>query len=172
MKACRCGLKVVFRNASTLATKLREAKDDYHLQAMQMSLARVDLLLLDELSYAKFGQEESELLFKIIADRSERVSTLVTTNLSFSQWTEMFANAALTAALVDWLTFHSHILDMNGASYWLDSACKKRGKSGSVVACFFIDIHIILIIARIRHFYKPKKAIGNITSNRSILYLG
>lgn len=134
MKACRYGLKVVFRNASTLATELREAKDDYHLQAMQKSLARVDLLLLDELSYAKFGQEESELLFKIIADRSERVSTMITTNLSFSQWTEMFANVTLTAALVDRLTFHSHILDMNGASYRLDSACKKRGNPSSVVA--------------------------------------
>ena len=79
-----------------------------------MSFVRVDLLLLDEFSYAKFGQEESELLFKIIADHSEKVSTMITTNLCFSQWTKMLANVTLTVALIDRLTFHSHILNING----------------------------------------------------------
>lgn len=129
VKACYCGMNVLFKNASQLATELREARDDYHLQTMMKSIARTDLLLLDELSYAKFGQEESEMLFKVIADRSERASTIITTNIGFSHWTEMFANDTLTAALVDRLTFHSHILDMNGASYRLGIALKERAAS-------------------------------------------
>jgi len=87
----------------------------------------VDLLLLDELSYAKFNQEESELLFKVIAERSERFCTMITTNLEFSKWTEMFSNAALVLALVDLLTYDSHILNMNRISYRLQSHIEKKG---------------------------------------------
>lgn len=120
VKACQCGFKVVFRNASTLVTELREARDEYSLRRMGKKLSTADLLLIDELSYAKFNSEESELLFKVIGDRAERTSTMITTNLSFSHWTEMFSNDTLTAALVDRLTFHSHVLDMNGTSYRLN----------------------------------------------------
>lgn len=65
------------------------------------TLSGADLLLIDELSYARFNQEESEMLFKVIAERSERASTVITTNLEFSKWTEMFASETLVAALVD-----------------------------------------------------------------------
>ena len=91
------------------------------LSRMEKAIAKADLLLLDELSYASFGQEESELLFKVIAERSERASTMITTNLEFSRWPDMFANETLVAALVDRLTYHSHVLNMNGASFRLDS---------------------------------------------------
>lgn len=64
-------------------------------------MSGADLLLIDELSYARFNQEESEMLFKVIAERSERASTVITTNLEFSKWTEMFASETLVAALVD-----------------------------------------------------------------------
>ncbi len=93
---------------------------------MEKTIAGADLLLLDELSYAKFNQEESELLFKVIAERSERSSTVITTNLEFSKWTEMLSNAALVSALVDRLTYHSHILNMNGNSYRLQSHVEKK----------------------------------------------
>ena len=91
-----------------------------------LSSVCINLLLLDELSYAKFNQEESGLLFKVIAERSERSSTVITTNLEFSKWTEMFSNAALVSALVDRLTYHSHILNMNGNSYRLQSHVEKK----------------------------------------------
>jgi len=79
-----------------------------------------DLLIIDEMGYVSFDRFQSELLFKVIADRSERGSTIVTTNLAFSEWTELFENTAMVAALVDRLTFRSYILDMNGDSYRLD----------------------------------------------------
>ena len=79
-------------------------------------------MLLDELSYASFTQEESELLFKVIAERTERTSTVITTKLEFSIWTEMFSNDTLVTVLVNRLTYHSSVLNMNGTSY----GCKAR----------------------------------------------
>ena len=92
---------------------------------MEKTLSGADLLLIDELSYARFNQEESEMLFKVIAERSERASTVITTNLEFSKWTEMFASETLVAALVDRLTYHSSVLNMNGQSYRLHSSKQK-----------------------------------------------
>ena len=84
--------------------------------------ARTDLLILDELSYMRFNKYESELLFKVISERSERSSTIVTTNLSFSEWTQLFENTTMVAALVDRLTYRSHVLDMSGPSFRLQTA--------------------------------------------------
>lgn len=122
LKACSDGYSVIFRNATTMAAELREAKDGYQLRKLEKTIANADLLLLDELSYASFNREESELLFKVIAERSERASTIITTNLEFSRWPELFANETLVAALVDRLTYHSHVLNMNGDSYRLKNA--------------------------------------------------
>ena len=80
------------------------------------------LLILDELSYMSFNKYESELLFKVISERSERSSTIVTTNLAFSEWTQLFENTTMVAALVDRLTYRSHVLDMSGPSYRLLTA--------------------------------------------------
>ena len=104
-----------------MASELKEARDGYQLRRLEKGIAANDLLLLDKLSYARFNQEESELLFKVIAERSERASTIITTNLVFSKWTEMFASDTLVAALVDRLTYRSHVLNMNGESYRLSS---------------------------------------------------
>lgn len=122
LKACSDGYSVIFRNATTMAAELREAKDGYQLRKLEKTIANADLLLLDELSYASFNREESELLFKVIAERSERASTIITTNLEFSRWPELFTNETLVAALVDRLTYHSHVLNMNGDSYRLKNA--------------------------------------------------
>lgn len=122
MKACRAGFKVLFKNAAALSTQLAEAQDTYKLEKLQKSLARADLLILDELSYISFNRHQSELLFQVISDRSEKKSTIVTTNLPFSKWTELFENDTMVSALVDRLTFHSHILDMNGVSYRLEQS--------------------------------------------------
>lgn len=122
LKACAQGFRVLFRNAATLSTELCEARDHYRLGKLERALEQAHLLILDELSYLSFNRHQSELLFKVISDRSERGSTIVTTNLPFSRWTELFENTTMVAALVDRLTFRSHVLDMNGASYRLKAA--------------------------------------------------
>ena len=119
LKACLQGYRVLFKNAGSLSTELTEARDSYQLGRIERLLDKTDLLILDELSYISFNKYESELLFKVISDRSERASTIVTTNLPFSRWTELFESSTMVSALVDRLTFRSHVLDMSGPSYRL-----------------------------------------------------
>ena len=126
LKDCAQGYSVIFKNAATLSTELCEAKDNYRLGKLERTLAKADLLILDELSYLSFNRHQSELLFKVISDRSEKSSTIVTTNLPFSKWTDLFENTTMVAALIDRLTFRSHILDMNGDSYRLRSTLQDR----------------------------------------------
>ena len=126
LKACSLGFDVLFRNASALATELTEAKDNYALGKLEKKIQKADLLILDEMGYVSFDRFQSELLFKVIADRSERGSVIVTTNLPFSEWTTLFENSAMVAALVDRLTFQSFILDMNGESYRLAKARQRN----------------------------------------------
>lgn len=119
LKACAQGYRVQFKNAATLSTELCEAKGNYHLGKLERTLAKADLLILNELSYLSFNRHQSELLFKVTSDRSEKSSTIVTTNLPFSKWTDLFENTTMVAALIDRLTYRSHVLDMNGDSYRL-----------------------------------------------------
>lgn len=126
MKACRAGFKVLFKNAAVLSTQLTEAQYPYKLEKLQKAIAKADLLILDELSYIRFNRHQSELLFQVISDRSEKKSTIVTTNLPFSKWTDLFENDTMVSALVDRLTFHSHVLDMNGVSYRLEQSTNSR----------------------------------------------
>lgn len=100
-------VSVLFKNTSTLSTELAEAKDHYALGKLEKRIRQADLLILDEMSYVHFDRFQSELLFKVVSDRSERGSVIATTNLAFSQWPELFENTAMVAALVDRLTFKS-----------------------------------------------------------------
>lgn len=126
LKACSMGMTVLFKNAASLSTELSEARDNYVLGKLEKRIQRADLLILDEMGYVSFDRYQSELLFKVIADRSERGSIIVTTNLPFSEWTTLFENTAMVAAMVDRLTFHSYILDMNGKSFRLEQAKKQK----------------------------------------------
>lgn len=126
LKACSMGMNVLFKNASSLSTELMEARDSYILGKLERRIQRADLLVLDEMGYVSFDRFQSELLFKVIADRSERGSIIVTTNLPFSEWTTLFENTAMVAAMVDRLTFQSYILDMNGKSYRLEQTKKQK----------------------------------------------
>ncbi len=117
LKAIKEGYNVKFYTAANLATALIEAQEFKSLGKLEKQLSKADLLILDELSYLSFNRYQSELLFKVISDRSEKASVIVTTNLVFSKWTELFENATMVAALVDRLTFRSHVLDMNGPSF-------------------------------------------------------
>lgn len=126
LKACSLGLDVLFKNAASLSTELAEARDNYSLGKLEKRIQKADLLILDELSYISFNRHQSELLFKVVSERSERGSVIVTTNLPFSQWTDLFENTTMVAALVDRLTFKSYVLDMNGESYRLEQTMKNK----------------------------------------------
>lgn len=117
--ACRDGYRVRFYSAPALATELAEAQDKYRLRRIEQAINKTALLIIDDLSYITFNRRHSELLFKLIAERTERASIIISTNLEFSRWTELFEDPMLTAALVDRLTFKAHILNMNGESYRL-----------------------------------------------------
>jgi len=95
---------------------MTEAKDARSLTRLIKALTKVDILILDEMSYVTFNRHQSELLFQVISERSERGSIITSTNLEFSKWPELFANEMLLTAMVDRLTFKSHILNMNGDS--------------------------------------------------------
>lgn len=113
LKACSAGFSVKFYTAANLVNELSEALQFDRLSKFEKTLAKVDLLILDELSYLTFNRHQSELLFQVVSERSERGSIILTTNLAFSSWTELFENETMVAALIDRLTFKSHILNMN-----------------------------------------------------------
>lgn len=113
IKACMLGFNVKFFNAANLSNLLIEAQEQHQLIKLEKQISKADLLIVDELSYLTFNRHQSELLYKVIADRSERRSVIISTNLSFSDWTGMFENQTMVATLVQRMTFHSHVLNMN-----------------------------------------------------------
>ncbi|HOE09173.1 MAG TPA: IS21-like element helper ATPase IstB [Bacillota bacterium] len=113
IKACMQGMNVKFYTAANLSNELIEAQEYKKLIKIERQLAKAELLIIDELSYLTFNRHQSELLFKVIADRAERRSVIVSTNLKFSDWITMFENTTMVTALIDRLTFRSHVLNMN-----------------------------------------------------------
>jgi DNA replication protein DnaC len=119
LTACQKGLKVRFTTAAALVHELIEAADERRLQRLQKSLATQDLLIIDELGFVPLSKTGAELLFEIISQRYERGSIIITSNLPFDEWTEVFGSERLTGAILDRLTHHVHILEMNGESFRL-----------------------------------------------------
>lgn len=113
VKACMQGMNVKFYTAANLSNELIEAQEYKKLTRIEKQISKADLLIIDELSYLTFNRHQSELLFKVIADRAERRSVIVSTNLKFSDWITMFENKTMVTALIDRLTFRSHVLNMN-----------------------------------------------------------
>ena len=118
LAACQRGMSVGF-TAAALVHELMEARDERRLLNLQRQLSRLNLLIIDELGFVPLSPTGAELLFEIFSQRYERGSILVTTNLPFDEWTEVFGSERLTGALLDRLTHHVHILEMNGDSYRL-----------------------------------------------------
>jgi DNA replication protein DnaC len=119
LAACQKGLPVRFITAATLVSELMEARDERRLLRLQKQLANVKLLIIDELGFVPLSKTGAELLFELISQRYERGATLITSNLPFDEWTETFGTERLTGALLDRLTHHVNILEMNGQSYRL-----------------------------------------------------
>lgn len=124
--ACHEGFRVRFYTAAHLVTMLEEAQQSYHLERYLKQLDRTDLLVVDELGYLSFSRTGAELLFQVFADRYERHSLLITSNLAFSEWGQIFQGERMTAALLDRLTHHCHIFEMNGESYRFRESMKEK----------------------------------------------
>jgi DNA replication protein DnaC len=119
LAACQKGLSVGFLTASALVHELIEARDEKRLLRLQKQLAKCRLLIVDELGYVPLSPTGAELLFETFSQRYERGSTIVTSNLPFDEWTSVFGSERLTGALLDRLTHHVYILELNGESYRL-----------------------------------------------------
>ncbi len=130
LAACQRGLSVRFTTACQLVHEMIEARDEKRLLRLQDQLARVNLLIVDELGYVPLSQTGSELLFDVFSRRYENGATIVTSNLPFQEWTSVFASERLTGALLDRITHHVHILEMNGENYRLKQS-RSRSRTAS-----------------------------------------
>ena len=128
IEACNNGYTVLFKTAAGLINELKEAKNEKELTKYAKTFKKIDLLILDEMGYISFDLEGAELLFQYISMRYEVKSTIITTNLNFSNWIKIFKDKALTMALLDRITHNAIILDMNGYSY-RRKALKQNNKS-------------------------------------------
>ncbi len=128
LAACQQSLTAGFTTAAALVHELMEARDEKRLLRFQKQLARYKLLIVDELGFVPLSKTGAELLFEVFSQRYERGSILVTSNLPFDEWTEIFGSERLTGALLDRLTHHVHILEMNGESYRLKQSRSQGGR--------------------------------------------
>lgn len=127
LAACQRGHRVRFTTAAALVHELMEARDEKRLLRLQPQLASSERLIVEELGFVPLSKTGAELLFEVFRQRYERGSMLVTSNLPFQEWTEVLGSERLTGALLDRLTHHVHILEMNGDSYRLKHSKRKRG---------------------------------------------
>lgn len=126
LAACQKGYRVRFTTAAAMVHELIEARDEKRLLRYQKQMATYELLIVDELGFVPLSKTGAELLFEVFSQRYERGSTMVTSNLPFQEWTEILGSERLTGALLDRLTHHVHILEMNGDSFRLKQSRKKR----------------------------------------------
>jgi len=129
MEACRHGIRTRFVTGCGLANELIEARDEKLLARAVKRYAGYGLLIIDELGYVPFSKEGAQLIFQILAERHERKPVMVTTNMGFGDWTQIFGDPSMTAAILDRITHKAHVIDCNWDSYRLKETLKnkKRG---------------------------------------------
>ena len=132
MEACLAGYRVFFATVPSLINQLKEHRSERTLRSFELKFEKYDLVILDELGYISFDKEGAELLFSHLSLRAGRKSTIITSNLSFLKWQEIFHDPVLTAALTDRLTHKSHVINMVGPSFrmreteeWINSSTDK-----------------------------------------------
>jgi DNA replication protein DnaC len=126
LNLCRQGRHVRFYTATGLANILQEKHQRGTLAGFMASLRKVELLVLDEIGFITLHKEAGELLFQIVSDCYEQKSLIITSNLEFSQWNTVFGNDKLTAAMIDRLIHHSHILVFSGPGHRLEESMKRQ----------------------------------------------
>ena len=131
LAACQRGLSTGFTTAAALVHELMEARDERRLLRLQRQMVACTLLIIDELGFVPLSKTGAELLFELISQRYERGATLITSNLPFDEWTGTFGSERLTGALLDRLTHHVNILEMNGDSYRLSQSRARRNSADS-----------------------------------------
>jgi DNA replication protein DnaC len=131
IEACGRGKKVRFFRVTELVTQMMEAREERALTRLKGQLAKLDLLILDELGYVPASKLGAELLFDVISAAYERTSIIITTNLPFERWVEVLGCERLTGATLDRLTHRCHVLEANGQSYRLKDAKKRRKTKNS-----------------------------------------
>jgi DNA replication protein DnaC len=115
--ACREGRRVRFWTAAGLVNELIQAQDEHRLHRFIASALKLDLVVLDELGFIPFSQNGAQALFTFCSELYERLALIITTNLKFADWVQVFGDERLTAALLDRLTHHAHIIELLGESY-------------------------------------------------------
>lgn len=128
LAACRQGLKVRFYNAAALVNELIQAQEEHRLPKLIASLLKHHLIVLDELGFIPFSTNGAHLIFQLCSTLYERVAMIVTTNLRFAEWTQVFGDEQLTSALLDRLTHHAHILEFVGESYRFRQRMQREAK--------------------------------------------
>jgi len=131
MNLCEQGRHVRFYTATALANILLEKQQRGTLTSFMTSLRKVELLVLDEIGFITLHREASELLFQVVSDCYEQKSLIITSNLEFSQWNTVFGNDKLTAAMIDRLIHHSHILVFSGPGHRLEESMQRQRKGGT-----------------------------------------
>jgi len=126
MEACRQGVRTRFVTGCGLANELIEARDEKILARVIKRYASYGLLIIDELGYVPFSKEGAELMFQVLAERHERRSVIITTNLGFGDWTQIFGDPTLTAALLDRVTHKAFTINCTWESYRLKDTLKNR----------------------------------------------
>ena len=128
IEACKNNFRTRFVTCYGLVNELVEARQERALQRLLQKYVRYDLLILDELGYIPFSKEGAELLFQVLAERHEKGSVIITTNLGFADWTRVFGDPAMTAALLDRLTHKAHIITCSWESYRLKQSLHQKTK--------------------------------------------
>ena len=117
MLACLADKRVLFTNVPNLVIELKEAMSRNAVTAFRTKFLKYELVIIDELGYVSFDKEGCDILFNLISNRIESGSMIITSNLAFNEWVDVFKDTRLTGALVDRVARHAHVLDMSGASY-------------------------------------------------------
>jgi len=128
IEACKNNFRTRFVTCYGLVNELVEARQERALQRLLQKYLCCDLLVMDELGYVPFSKEGAELLFQVLAERHEKASVIITTNLGFADWTRVFGDATMTAALLDRLTHKAHIINCNWQSYRLKQSLNQKAK--------------------------------------------
>ena len=126
MEACKNGIRTRFVTGCGLSNELIEAREEKSLGRIIKRYTGYGLLIIDELGYVPFSKEGAELIFQILTERHERKSVIITSNLGFGDWTQIFGDPNLTAALLDRITHKAHIINCSWQSYRLKESLKKK----------------------------------------------